>query len=64
MWHLLGGWLCQGEAEYLLLVTGCQKLTGVDEERKMSVFCERHVATEIAAVKIEIGVMMYEPVVK
>ncbi|CAO2586072.1 hypothetical protein LEMLEM_LOCUS3839, partial [Lemmus lemmus] len=44
-----GGWLCQDEAEYLLPVTGCQKLIEVDEERKMSVFCEKHMATEIAA---------------
>ncbi|KAK7823194.1 hypothetical protein U0070_027401 [Myodes glareolus] len=44
-----GGWLCQDEAEYLLPVTGCQKFIEVDEECKMSVFCERHVTTEIAA---------------
>lgn len=61
-----GGWLCQDEAEYLLPVTGCQKLIEVDEEHKMSVFCERHVATEITAgalIKSE-GVMRSQPVVE
>ncbi|XP_036062021.1 40S ribosomal protein S6-like [Onychomys torridus] len=30
-------------------VTGCQKFVEVDEEQKISMFCEKHLATEVAA---------------
>ena len=30
-------------------VTGCQKLNEVDDERKLCTFCEKRVATDIAA---------------
>uniref|UniRef100_A0A8D2FCC2 Small ribosomal subunit protein eS6 n=1 Tax=Theropithecus gelada TaxID=9565 RepID=A0A8D2FCC2_THEGE len=29
--------------------TGCQKLIGVDDECKLRTFCEKHMATEVAA---------------
>lgn len=43
-WHLVDGWLSQGEAEFLLPTHCCQKLIDVDSEGGPCTFCEKLVA--------------------